>query len=95
MDNIDISFHQKLSLKFSNKVLLFKFGKNFKKIPTTNSVKLSNISSPPVPPRPSKEELSELKYHGENQKNLKTNLTKRRSIFIFKHCLRILRKLSN
>ena len=82
-------------LKFGNKVLFSKSGKNSKKIPITNFIKFSNFFSFLVSSKLSKKKLSKLKYYRKNQKNLKTNLTKRKDIFMLKCHLIVLRKFLN
>jgi len=84
-----------LFLKFDNKVLFSKSRKISKKIPMTNSIKFSNLSPSPVSSKLSKKELSKSKYYRKNQKNLKTNLTKRKDILMLKCHLVVLRKFLN
>jgi len=76
-------------------VPLSKSGESFKKILMTNPVEFSNLSPLSIPLKLSKEKLSKSKYHGKNQKNLKTNLTKRKDVLILNHHLEVLRKSSN
>ena len=82
-------------LKFGNKVLFSKSGKSSKKILITNFIKFSNLFSLLVSLKLSKKELSKSKYYRKNQKNLTTNLTKRKDILMLKYHLVMLRKFLN
>jgi len=61
-------------VKFDNKIPVSKSGKKTEKIPTTNTVEFSNLATPPVLPKPSKEELSKSYYYKKTIRNIKTNL---------------------
>jgi len=78
IDDINISFYQKFSTKFSNKVLVLKSGKKTKKSPTKNPVKFSNLLPILVPLRPSKKELSKSKYYGKNHKKIQNQSGKKK-----------------
>ena len=59
-------FRELIKDEFTTKVLTLSKGKRANKFPPTKLVKFTKLPLPQLPPRPSKEVLEKLKFHGKN-----------------------------